>query len=215
MNKWETIINHQKSKGYYQEMQSELTKLNEERTIYPAKKDIFRAFDLCKYEDVKVVIIGQDPYHGEGQANGLAFSVPNDIKLPPSLRNIYTELADDLGVIKTGGDLSGWASQGVLLLNKFLTVEKKTPGAHQKLGWDTFTDEIILSLNEHPKPIIYLLWGNFARSLKPLISDKHIIIEGVHPSPLSAYRGFFGSKPFSQINAYLAKNNLVAIDWSK
>ncbi len=212
---WNTIINKEKTKDYFLVLEEKLDVEYENYTVYPKKEDIFRAFDLCSYEDTKLVIIGQDPYHGPRQANGLSFSVYAEEKLPPSLRNIYKELEDDLSIIKKSGELEGWAKQGVLMLNKIMTVREKTPASHANLGWDTFTDEIILSLNDHPQTIIFLLWGNYAKKVKPLIAEKHIILEGVHPSPLSAYRGFFGSKPFSLINDKLTEINREPIDWSK
>lgn len=212
---WKKIIQKEKSKAYFKDLQENLDKAYASNVVYPIESEIYRAFDLCDYEDVKVVIIGQDPYHGERQANGLSFSVYKDTTLPPSLRNIYKELESDLGIVKESGELEGWAKQGVLLLNKILTVEEKSPASHADLGWDIFTDAIIESLNEHPQQIVYLLWGNYARKLKPLISERHIILEGVHPSPLAAYRGFFGSKPFSLINEKLIEIYREPIDWSK
>lgn len=212
---WNQIINNEKEKDYYKSLDSFLKDEYKHKTIYPKEEDIFRAFDLCPYDDVRVVIIGQDPYHGPNQANGLSFSVFEDTPLPPSLRNMLKELEDDLGITKESGDLSGWAKQGVLMLNKVLTVEEKKAASHSKSGWNTFTDNIIKSLNNHPKTIIYLLWGNHARKLKDIIDEKHIIIEGVHPSPLSSYRGFFGSKPYSKINEALTSISEPEIDWSK
>lgn len=212
---WNQIIQAQQNKPYYKEMQVFLDKAYVKKTIYPPKDEVFRAFDLCSYEDTKVVIIGQDPYHGDRQANGLSFSVYDGIKLPPSLRNIYKELEADLGIKREGGELEGWAKQGVLMLNKIMTVEAKSPASHANIGWDTFTDAIIESLNDHPETIVFLLWGNYAKKVKPLISKRHIIIEGIHPSPLSAYRGFFGSKPFSMINEKLKACHRDVIDWSK
>ncbi len=215
MQSWKQIINNQRSKQYFSILEDKVLDARENNIVYPNEEDVYKAFDLCEYKDVKVVIIGQDPYHGKNQANGLSFSVNEGVKLPPSLRNIYTELESDLNIKRSSGDLSSWAEQGVLMLNKILTVNAKSPASHQKFGWDEFTDEIILSLNDHPNQIIYVLWGNYAKSLKKIISDKHIIIESAHPSPLSSYRGFFGSKPFSKINNYLIANNREAIDWGK
>lgn len=215
MMNWKKIIATQNSEVYFNELNSNLDKMYKDKVVYPPKKDLYRAFDLCEYLDTKLVIIGQDPYHGEGQANGLAFSVYKDTKIPPSLRNIYKELESDLGIVKTDGELEGWAEQGVLLLNKILSVEEASPAAHKDLGWDEFTNFIIRSFDNHPDKVIFLLWGNHARKLKPLIAEKHIIIEGVHPSPLAAYRGFFGSKPFSKINECLVDLNKDPIDWSK
>ena len=184
-------------------------------TIYPAKENIFAALKLTPYKDVKVVIMGQDPYHGEGEAHGLSFSVMDGIKLPPSLKNIYKELYDDLGIIPANtGNLTKWAKEGVLLLNSTLTVVKDTPNSHSKLGWNLFTDYIIKKLNEREEPIVFILWGNFARSKKEFITNKrHLVIESAHPSPFSARNGFFGSRPFSKTNEFLEKNNIEPIDW--
>lgn len=212
---WSQIIAKQQSEPYFKHIENFLSEAYKNTTVYPSKENIFRAFDLCEYADVKVVIIGQDPYHGENQANGLSFSVFENEALPPSLRNIYKELESDLNIIKDNGVLDGWAKQGVLMLNMILTVEAKKPASHQHIGWQQFSESIIESLNEHPKPIIYVLWGNYAKGLKKHIGSQHIIIESAHPSPLAAYRGFFGSKPFSKINSILSNNNEKIIDWSK
>jgi uracil-DNA glycosylase len=186
------------------------------KTIYPPKEDIFAALKNTPFKDTKVVIVGQDPYHGEGEAMGLSFSVHDCIKLPPSLKNIYQELKDDLGYepVKSG-DLTKWTKEGVLLLNATLTVVKDTPNSHSKLGWNLFTDYIIRVLNEKEEPVVFILWGNFARSKKELITNKkHLVIESAHPSPFSARNGFFGSKPFSRTNEFLKKNNIKEIDWN-
>jgi uracil-DNA glycosylase len=185
------------------------------KTIYPPKEDIFAALKNTSYKDVKVVIVGQDPYHGEGEAMGLSFSVHDGIKLPPSLKNIYKELEDDLGIKPVAsGDLTKWTKQGVLLLNATLTVIKDTPNSHSKLGWDKFTDYVIKKINAKDKPVVFILWGNFARSKKVFITNpKHLVIESAHPSPFSARNGFFGSKPFSKTNNFLIKNNIKPIDW--
>jgi uracil-DNA glycosylase len=186
------------------------------KTIYPPKEDIFAALKNTPFKDTKVVIVGQDPYHGEGEAMGLSFSVHDGIKLPPSLKNIYKELEDDLGFKPvTSGDLTKWTKEGVLLLNATLTVIKDTPNSHAKLGWDKFTDYVIRVLNEKDEPVVFILWGNFARSKKELITNKkHLVIESAHPSPFSARNGFFGSKPFSKTNEFLKKNNIKEIDWN-
>ena len=186
------------------------------KTIYPPKEDIFAALKNTSYKDVKVVIVGQDPYHGEGEAMGLSFSVHDGIKLPPSLKNIYKELEDDLGIKPvTSGDLTKWTRQGVLLLNATLTVVKDTPNSHSKLGWDKFTDYVIKKINAKDEPVVFILWGNFARSKKEFITNpKHLVIESAHPSPFSARNGFFGSKPFSKTNEFLTKNNIKPIDWN-
>lgn len=212
---WKTIIQNEQSKPYFKEMQKVLNEHYEKMVIYPPQDEVYRAFSLCPYEKTKVVIIGQDPYHGPHQANGLSFSVYDGVKLPPSLRNIFKELESDLGIVKESGELEGWAKQGVLMLNKIMTVQEKKPASHANIGWDTFTDAIIESLNDHPNTVVFLLWGNYAKKVKPLISERHIIIEGIHPSPLAAYRGFFGSKPFSLINETLTAHGLEPIDWSK
>ena len=186
------------------------------KTIYPPKEDIFAALKNTPFKDTKVVIVGQDPYHGEGEAMGLSFSVHDGIKLPPSLKNIYQELKDDLGYepVKSG-DLTKWTKEGVLLLNATLTVVKDTPNSHSKIGWNLFTDYIIRVLNEKEEPVVFILWGNFARGKKELITNKkHLVIESAHPSPFSARNGFFGSKPFSKTNEFLKKNNIKEIDWN-
>lgn len=186
------------------------------KTIYPPKEDIFAALKNTSFVDAKVVIVGQDPYHGEGEAMGLSFSVPNGIKLPPSLKNIYKELYDDLGIKPSlSGDLTKWTKEGVLLLNATLTVVKDTPNSHSKLGWDRFTDYVIKKLNTKETPVVFILWGNFARSKKAFITNpKHLVIESAHPSPFSARNGFFGSRPFSKTNEFLKKNGIKEIDWT-
>lgn len=185
------------------------------KTIYPPQEMIYRAFELCSFSQVQVVILGQDPYHDEGQAQGLAFSVQDGAKLPPSLRNIYKEIVSDLGRKSvTNGDLSSWGKQGVLLLNSILTVEAHMPASHQKIGWEEFTDEVIRRISEHKSGIIFILWGKHAASKKCLIDEnKHMILESTHPSPLSASRGFFDSKHFSKTNEYLKKIGRREIEW--
>lgn len=192
-------------------------KLYDTKVIFPPKECIFNALKYTSFENVKVVIVGQDPYHGVGEAHGLSFSVQDNVKVPPSLQNIYKELYEDLGVpIKKTGNLTGWAKQGVLLLNSVLTVEKDKASSHKGLGWELFTDYVIKVLNLKKTPVVFILWGNFARSKKVLITNpNHYIIESPHPSPFSAYNGFFGSKPFSKTNDFLIKNKLTPIDWSK
>ena len=183
--------------------------------IYPKYKDIFKAFKLCNIDDVKVVIIGQDPYHGENEATGLAFSVEDNIKTPPSLRNIFIELNDDLKINKTNNSLDNWAKQGVFLINSVLTVEKDKPGSHKFLNWERFTDYVIKVISDKKENIVFILLGNYARSKKPLIDEKkHLIIETTHPSPFSVHRGFFGSKIFSRTNNYLKEKNKNTIDFS-
>jgi uracil-DNA glycosylase len=189
-------------------------KMKLQNVIYPSSTNIYNAFKKTSYDDVKVVILGQDPYHEEGQANGLAFSVNNGVKMPPSLKNIFKELQDDIGgELRTNPDLTDWAKQGVFLLNSSLTVIEGRPNSMADI-WNTFTDSIIKLLNSKEKPIIFVLWGKNARNKKKLIdTNKHFIIESAHPSPLSAYRGFFGSKPFSKVNEYLISTGQVPIDW--
>ncbi len=184
--------------------------------IYPPKDYIFNALKLTSYKDTKVVIMGQDPYHGEGEAHGLSFSVQKGIKVPPSLQNIYKELYNDLGIPpKDDGDLTKWAKEGVLLLNAVLTVEKDKPASHRKLGWELLTDYIIKLLNQKKEPVVFILWGNFAKEKQKYITNpKHYIITSAHPSPFSANYGFFGSKPFSKTNNFLIKNKIKPIDWS-
>ena len=186
------------------------------KTIFPPKNYIFNALKLTPYSNTKVVIVGQDPYHGVGEAHGLSFSVQEGIKIPPSLQNIYKELQDDLGIpISKTGDLTKWAKEGVLLLNAVLTVEKDKPASHRNLGWELLTDYIIKVLNQKEEPVVFILWGNFAKEKAKYITNKHhLIITSPHPSPFSARSGFFGSKPFSKTNNFLKKNNLKEIDWN-
>lgn len=189
----------------------------ETSVVFPDKQNIFNALKLTDFDNVKVVIMGQDPYHGIGEAHGLSFSVLKGIKIPPSLKNIYKELESDLGIKpKEHGELTQWAKQGVLLLNSVLTVEKDKPASHRNLGWELLTDYIIKLVNNSNKPTVFILWGNFAREKKKYITNPiHLIIESPHPSPFSANNGFFGSKPFSKTNNFLIKNNIEPIDWSK
>lgn len=212
-NDWDNILSEEYKKKYFVELYNDITNLYKNTICYPAFDHIFKALKETNYYDVKVVIIGQDPYHGEGEANGLSFSVNKGIKSPPSLNNILKELYDDVGIKRTNPDLSDWAKQGVLLLNTILTVEKDKPLSHKNLGWEIFTDEIIKKISHREDKIIFVLWGNYAKSKKALIDKKHYIIESVHPSPLSANRGFFGSKPFSKINNLLEKENKKIINW--
>lgn len=213
-NYWDVVLKEEYEKNYFKNIAMFINKEYKEKIVYPPKRDILRALKLTDYNDVKVVILGQDPYHGENEANGLSFSVNEGIKLPPSLKNIYKELYDDLGITKTTGDLTSWANQGVLLLNSVLTVLKDTPTSHSKIGWQEYTDAIIRKLNEREKTIVFILWGNYARSKKKLITNKrHYIIESPHPSPFSANSGFFGSRPFSKTNEFLKKNNIKEIEW--
>lgn len=185
------------------------------KNIFPEKKNIFRALELTPLDKVKVVMVGQNPYHGPEQANGLCFSVNQGVKIPPSLRNIYKELEADCGILPAKhGCLEAWAKQGVLLLNSILTVEMGKPGSHQGKGWEEFTDRVIQQLNEGARPIVFVLWGDYAQRKGAMIDEsKHLVLRASHPSPLSAYRGFFGSRPFSQINAFLEAHGEKPIDW--
>ena len=213
-NNWDLILKEEYNKDYYKNMVKYLNKEYNERVIFPLKSNIFKAFSLTDYNNVKVVILGQDPYHGINEANGLAFSVNDNVKLPPSLKNIFKELESDLGIKNDKGDLSNWAKQGVLLLNTVLTVVKDTPASHKNIGWEVFTDEVIKIINKKEEPVVFILWGNFARSKKKYITNPiHLIIESTHPSPFSCNNGFFGSKPFSKTNNFLRKNNIKEIDW--
>lgn len=213
-NDWNLILNDEINNSYFKELLEKVNCLYKEKIIYPPKKDVFNAFRLS-YKDVKVVILGQDPYHGEGEAHGFAFSTLNS-KLPPSLKNIYKELYSDLGIEKdySTGNLYDWVKQGVMLLNTGLTVEKDKPNSHKNLGWCKFTDVVIEKLNEREDPVVFILWENNAKEKKKFITNKqHLIIESAHPSPFSAYNGFFGSKPFSKANTFLEKKGKQKINW--
>ena len=212
--KWDIILEEEFKKEYYKKLGIFVKNEYKNKTIFPPYENVFDALRFTDYNNVKVVILGQDPYHGLGEAHGLSFSVKENVKMPPSLQNIFKELYSDLGIKRTKSDLTDWAKEGVLLLNSIMTVEKDKPLSHKNKGWEIFTDTIISKLNEREEPVIFLLWGNFARSKKELITNKsHKIIESVHPSPLSASRGFFGSKPFSKINNYLKDMNKEEIHW--
>lgn len=214
-NRWDLLLKEEFEKPYYKELQEFLKHEYETQTVYPNLHDIFNALHYTDYDDVKVVILGQDPYHGPNQAQGLSFSVNPDIKQPPSLQNIFKELHSDIGCqIPNHGSLVQWAEQGVLLLNTVLTVRRSEPNSHKGKGWETFTDRVIQLLNEREKPIIFVLWGKHAQVKKPLITNgQHYIIEAPHPSPFSAKRGFFGSKPFSKINTFLTSIGEAEINW--
>lgn len=198
--------------NFYQKILKEY----ELKTIYPPKDYIFNALKLTSFASTKVVIVGQDPYHGEHEAHGLSFSVQKGVKIPPSLQNIYKELQDDLGIPpKDNGDLTNWAKEGVLLLNAVLTVEKDKAASHRNLGWEPLTDYIIKCLNQKKEPVVFILWGRFAKDKAKFITNpNHYIITSAHPSPLSAYSGFFGSRPFSKANEFLVKNKMTPINWS-
>ena len=215
-NSWDELLKNEWSQPYYRELRAFLASEYRTHEIYPPMYDIFNAFKLCPYEDVKVVILGQDPYYGEGQAHGLAFSVKKGVDVPPSLKNIYKELSTDVGFkIPSHGCLEGWERQGVFLLNTALTVRKGQPLSHRGKGWETFTDHVISLLSEREKPMVFLLWGSNARSKKPLIDrTRHLVLEAPHPSPLSAFAGFFGCHHFSQANAFLVKQGETPVDWS-
>ena len=195
-------------------LSSFLSEKYKSETIYPSQKNIFSAFNLCPFGKVKVVIVGQDPYHGFEQAHGLSFSVKEGIKTPPSLKNIFKELESDTGTARTKTDLSDWAKQGVLLLNSVLTVEDGSPTSHTNQGWEEFTDHIIKQLSDDKSDLVFVLWGSYAQKKGQVIDrSKHLVLEAPHPSPLSSYRGFFGSKPFSKINSYLSNNLVKPINW--
>lgn len=214
---WNTALASELTKNYFIQLTTtiEADYLLQDPPVYPPAKDVFNAFSLCPLSEVKVVILGQDPYHGAGQAHGLAFSVQDGVKTPPSLKNIYKEIqCDGGGDIPTTGNLTRWATQGVLLLNTTLTVLEGQPGSHQKKGWETFTDAVIKTISDQKAHVVFLLWGNFARSKAGLIdTEKHCVLEAAHPSPLSAHNGFFGCQHFSLTNEYLTQHNRTPINW--
>lgn len=212
---WKARLSEEFQKPYFQKLTTFVRHEYASATVYPPGREIFKAFDACGFDDVKVVIIGQDPYHGAGQANGLCFSVHEGITIPPSLQNIFKEIRSDLGKpIPNNGDLQRWAEQGVLLLNATLTVRASTPGSHQNKGWEMFTDEVIRRLSAERSHVVYLLWGAYAQKKGEIIDrTKNLVLMSPHPSPFSADRGFFGSKHFSQANAYLKSKGFKEIDW--
>lgn len=214
-NDWQEILKDEFKKEYYLKLREFLIKEYNNTEIYPKKENIFNSLKLTSFSDTKVVILGQDPYHGENQAHGLSFSVTPKVKIPPSLKNIYKELKDDLGYeIPNNGFLENWSKQGVLLLNTVLTVRKGEAYSHKGKGWETLTDAIIEKLNQREDPIVFILWGNGAISKEKIITNpRHLIIKSVHPSPLSARRGFFGSKPFSKTNEFLKSLGKETINW--
>ncbi len=213
-NSWDSILKDEFRKDYFKELVRFLNIENKTKIIFPKSEDLFKALKLTDYKNVKVVILGQDPYHGEKEANGLCFSVNHGVQTPPSLQNIFKELKSDLNITRTSTDLTDWAEQGILLLNTVLTVEKDKAFSHRGKGWETFTDKIIEKLNERDKPIVFVLWGNAARSKKALITNKiHRIVESAHPSPLSYNKGFKDSRPFSKINNILKELNEEEIKW--
>ncbi len=212
---WHKALQSEFAKDYFLTLTTKVKQAYLEEAIYPPPQKLFAAFDLCPFSQVKVVILGQDPYHGPRQAHGLAFSVESGVAIPPSLQNIYKEIESDIGQKSlTNGDLTSWAEQGVLLLNSTLTVRAGDAGSHQHLGWEVFTDEVIRKLSSQKTNLVFLLWGNFAIKKRSLIDEsKHLVLTAPHPSPLSAHRGFLGCRHFSQCNDYLAKNQIRPIDW--
>lgn len=217
MTTWNEILAEEMEKDYYQQLQAFVQKRRQEVRVFPEEKNVFNALELTPFESVKVVILGQDPYHGFGQAHGLSFSVQKGTPLPPSLKNIYKELQEDIGgELPTEGDLSHWAKQGVLLLNTVLTVEEGNANSHKGKGWERLTNRLIESLNELKHPVIFILWGKPAQDKEKLITNpNHVLLKAPHPSPLSAYRGFFGSKPFSKVNDILIQQGQSPICWKK
>ena len=217
MTTWNEILAEEMQKDYCQELQAFVQKRRAEVRVFPEEKNVFTALELTPFESVKVVILGQDPYHGFGQAHGLSFSVQKGTPLPPSLKNIYKELQEDIGgELPTEGDLSHWAKQGVLLLNTVLTVEEGNANSHKGKGWERLTNRLIESLNELKHPVIFILWGKPAQDKEKLIiNPNHVILKAPHPSPLSAYRGFFGSKPFSRVNDILIQQGQTPIRWTE
>lgn len=216
MTRWSDIIFEEREKSYWKDLMEFLREEREKYPIFPSELHTFKAFIETPYHQVKVVILGQDPYHGEREAHGLCFSVQYGVKIPPSLKNIYKELNNDLGItIPEHGCLQEWAKQGVLLLNSVLTVRKDSPGSHSNKGWEIFTDTVIKNLNDNKEHLVFILWGNYAKKKEQFIDrEKHLVIESAHPSPFSAKR-FFGSKPFSKTNAYLASHKISAINWER
>jgi uracil-DNA glycosylase len=212
---WKEVLKDEFEKPYFKILTDFVRKEYQTQTVYPPAKLIFNAFDLCPFDKVKVVIIGQDPYHGPGQAHGLCFSVNDGIDVPPSLVNIYKEIKEDLGIEPpASGNLERWAKQGVLLLNATLTVRARTAGSHQNKGWEEFTDRVIKELSEKRKDVVFMLWGSYAQKKGAIIDTrKHCVLTSVHPSPLSAYRGFLGCKHFSKANEYLKSKGLAEICW--
>lgn len=213
---WKKKLAEEFEKPYFKELTDFVRDQYKTKKIYPPPGDIFRAFEWCPFEQVKVVILGQDPYHGKGQANGLCFSVHNGVQNPPSLQNIFKELQADVGgELRTDGNLEDWAKQGVLLLNATLTVEASKAGSHQKMGWEIFTDAVIKVLSEEKTNLVFILWGRYAQEKGAVIDEKrHLVLRATHPSPFSAYSGFFGSKPFSKTNEYLEWNGKEPVKWA-
>jgi uracil-DNA glycosylase len=213
---WLKVLEQEFSKSYFEELVAFVKQEYASTTIYPEGKNIFRAFELCPFESVKVVILGQDPYHGPGQANGLCFSVNDDVALPPSLKNMYKEISSDLGIpAPTSGNLDRWAKQGVLMLNATLTVRANQAGSHQKRGWEQFTDAVVKTISDQKERVVFLLWGKYAQEKGKIIDrDKHHVLMAPHPSPFSVHSGFFGCKHFSKTNEYLGSIGEEGIDWA-
>lgn len=213
-NDWDIVLKDEYEKDYFKRIKDVVKNEYDKKEIFPPYDRIFYAFRETNYKDTRVVILGQDPYHGVGEANGLCFSVNRGIKMPPSLKNIYKELYNDLGIERVDTDLSNWAKSGVLLLNSVLTVEKDKPASHKFIGWEEFTDNVIKKLNEKDEPVVFILWGNFAKGkMKYITNSKHLVISSSHPSPFSVNQGFLGSKPFSRTNDFLRENGLKEIEW--
>jgi len=214
-NKWDQLLKEEYQQEYFTNLLDFIKREYKEKIIYPKENEVFNAFRYTDFDDLKVVILGQDPYHGPGQAEGLSFSVSNQVIKPPSLKNIFKELESDLNIpFPKKNSLKPWAKQGVLLLNAVLTVEEHKPTSHKEKGWEKFTDDVIKIINSKQEPVVFILWGSYARNKKSLITNpKHYIIESAHPSPFSARNGFFGSRPFSKTNAFLKKNGQEEIDW--
>lgn len=213
---WATFFQEEQTKPYYQDLMKFLDSEYTNKTIYPPRSELFSIFQECPYDKVKVVILGQDPYHQPNQAHGMAFSVCKGVKIPPSLRNIYKELKEDVQIdAPSHGYLKEWANQGVFLVNACMSVEANKAGSHRKIGWEIFNDHLMDVLNAHPLPLVFILWGNWAKEKARLIdTTKHLVLTAPHPSPLSAYQGFFNTKPFSKSNAFLEAHNRGCIDWS-
>ena len=215
-NTWDNLLTEEVNKEYFKELINYVNNEYKQKTIYPKKTEVFNAFKYTDYNNVKVVILGQDPYHGPNQAEGLSFSVSNEVLKPPSLKNIFKELESDLGIpFPEHNSLKPWAKEGVLLLNAVLTVEEHKPASHANKGWETFTDEIIKIINKKDEPVVFILWGNYAREKKKYLTNPiHYIIESPHPSPFSARNGFFGSNPFSKTNDFLKRQGIKEINWN-
>lgn len=214
-NKWDELLKEEYKKDYFVNLMDFVKKEYKNKVIYPKQNEVFNAFRYTDFDNLKVVILGQDPYHGPNQAEGLSFSVSNQVLKPPSLKNIFKELESDLGIpYPEANSLKPWANQGVLLLNAVLTVEEHKPTSHKDMGWEQFTDDVIKIINQKEEPVVYILWGAYARNKKVLITNPiHYIIESAHPSPFSARNGFFGSRPFSKTNEFLKSKGLKEIDW--